>query len=42
MAAWTESTIEIAAQNIYLTRGGNGPPVLVLYRSTISWQSLRM
>jgi pimeloyl-ACP methyl ester carboxylesterase len=32
MAAWTENTIEVAGTKIYLTRGGNGPPALVLHR----------
>jgi pimeloyl-ACP methyl ester carboxylesterase len=32
MAAWTEETIQIAGTNIHLTRGGKGPPVLVLHR----------
>ena len=32
MAAWTEKTIEIAGTKIHLTRGGKGPPVLVLHR----------
>jgi pimeloyl-ACP methyl ester carboxylesterase len=32
MAAWTESTIEIAGGKVHLTRGGKGPPVLVLHR----------
>ena len=32
MAAWTESAIEIAGTKIHVTRGGKGPPVLVLHR----------
>ena len=32
MSAWTESTIEIAGTKIHMTRGGKGPPVLVLHR----------
>ena len=32
MAAWTEGTIEIAGAKVHLTRGGKGPPVLVLHR----------
>jgi pimeloyl-ACP methyl ester carboxylesterase len=32
MAAWTERTIEIAGAKVHLTRGGKGPPVLVLHR----------
>lgn len=32
MAAWTENTIEIAGTKIHSTRGGKGPPVLVLHR----------
>jgi pimeloyl-ACP methyl ester carboxylesterase len=32
MAAWTESTIEIAGTKTYLARAGKGSPVLVLHR----------
>ena len=32
MAAWTESTIEIAGTKIHLTRAGKGRPVLILHR----------
>ena len=32
MAAWAESTIEIAGTAIHLTRAGKGPPVLALHR----------
>jgi pimeloyl-ACP methyl ester carboxylesterase len=32
MPAWTESTIEIAGAKMRMTRGGKGPPVLVLHR----------
>ena len=32
MAAWTENLIEIAGTKVHLTRGGKGPPVLVLHR----------
>ena len=32
MAAWAERTIEIAGAKVHLTRGGKGPPVLVLHR----------
>ena len=31
MVAWTESTIEIGGTKIHLTRGGKGPPLLVLH-----------
>jgi pimeloyl-ACP methyl ester carboxylesterase len=32
MPAWTESTIEIAGATMRMTRGGKGPPALVLHR----------
>jgi pimeloyl-ACP methyl ester carboxylesterase len=32
MAAWTENTIEIAGTRIHMSRGGKGPPLLVLHR----------
>jgi pimeloyl-ACP methyl ester carboxylesterase len=34
MAVWSEDTIEIAGTKLYVTRAGNGPPVLVLHRDT--------
>jgi pimeloyl-ACP methyl ester carboxylesterase len=34
MAAWTESTIEIAGVKTYLARAGKGSPLLVLHRDT--------
>jgi hypothetical protein len=32
MAAWSESTIDIAGIKLHVARGGEGPPVLVLHR----------
>src|SRR5207244_4479877 len=32
MTGWSERAIEIAGTKIHLTRGGKGPPVLVLHR----------
>jgi pimeloyl-ACP methyl ester carboxylesterase len=32
MTAWAERTVEIAGTKIHMTRGGSGPPVLVLHR----------
>ena len=32
MAAWSETTIEIAGTRIHLSRGGVGPPALILHR----------
>lgn len=34
MAAWTETTIETAGTKVHVSRGGKGPPVLVLHRDT--------
>ena len=32
MTAWAERAIEIAGTKVHMTRGGKGPPVLVLHR----------
>src|SRR5689334_4158042 len=32
MTAWVERTVEIAGTKVHVTRGGKGPPVLVLHR----------
>jgi len=32
MMAWAERTVEIAGTMVHMTRGGKGPPVLVLHR----------
>jgi pimeloyl-ACP methyl ester carboxylesterase len=34
MTAWAELAIEIAGTKVHITRGGKGPPVLVLHRDT--------
>jgi pimeloyl-ACP methyl ester carboxylesterase len=34
MPGWSESTVEIAGAKMQITRGGDGPPVLVLHRDT--------
>jgi len=32
MMAWAERTVEVAGTTVHLTRGGKGPPVVVLHR----------